>query len=235
MIDFHTHVLPFVDDGSKSVEESIALLLMLKEQGVDTVVASPHFRPEKESVDSFIKRRDEAYSRLKAELSPGLPSVLLGAEVSYYEGISHLEGIERLTLNQSNLLLLEMPMRRWSEFMVREVVELITVNGFDVVLAHAERYERFATKDDLTYLLEQGAFIQVNASFFTVRFMRNKALKWLKKSMFHCIGTDCHNLQSRPPRMREALDIIKKKSGNNFNTNQKILSILERKKQNENI
>ncbi|MBQ7124790.1 MAG: capsular polysaccharide biosynthesis protein [Clostridia bacterium] len=229
MIDFHTHILPSVDDGSKSIAESIALLSMLKEQGVDTVLATPHFRPDKDSVDSFLERRDEAYSRFISELPPDMPKVLLGAEVGYYEGISNLEGLERLTLNGSNLLLLEMPMRRWSEFMIGEIVELMTVNGFDVILAHAERYEKFAKEDVITYLLEQGVYIQVNASFFTIRFMRGRAFKWLKKSMFHCIGTDCHNLQSRPPRMREALDIIKKKTGKEFSTNKKILSKLERK------
>ncbi len=229
MIDFHTHILPSVDDGSKSIAESIALLSMLKEQGVNTVLATPHFRPDKDSVDSFLERRDEAYSRFLSELPPDMPKVLLGAEVSYYEGISNLEGLERLTLNGSNLLLLEMPMRRWSEFMIGEIVELMTVNGFDVILAHAERYEKFAKEDVITYLLEQGVYIQVNASFFTIRFMRGRAFKWLKKSMFHCIGTDCHNLQSRPPRMREALDIIKKKTRKEFSTNKKILSKLERK------
>lgn len=64
MIDFHSHILPGIDDGSASVEESLKLLEMLAEQGVKTVVATPHFYPDRTSVSDFLRRRDAAYQRL---------------------------------------------------------------------------------------------------------------------------------------------------------------------------
>ena len=65
MIDFHAHILPFVDDGSASLDESMSMLRMLREQGVDTVCATPHFDALHDSPDDFFQKRNEAYSKLK--------------------------------------------------------------------------------------------------------------------------------------------------------------------------
>ena len=119
MIDFHSHILPGIDDGSKDVAESLAMLSALKEQGVDTVVATPHFYANHHSVEEFLRRRQKAMDRLSAELSEGAPTIVLGAEVRYYEGISHLQNLESLCIGDSKLLLLEMPFYKWTEYTVR--------------------------------------------------------------------------------------------------------------------
>lgn len=109
MIDFHSHILPGMDDGSQTVEESLTLLEMLRAQGVDTVAATPHFYARENSPEVFLRRRREAWERLNARLTPGGPQVLLGAEVRYYRGISRLEELHRLCLSGTHVLLLEMP------------------------------------------------------------------------------------------------------------------------------
>ena len=89
IIDFHSHILPGIDDGSQSVEESIALLRKEAEQGVTQVIATPHFYPRYDAPEQFLKRRSEAEAALREEMSKhsGLPQLFVGAEVfDIYEG-----------------------------------------------------------------------------------------------------------------------------------------------------
>lgn len=73
MIDFHTHILPKTDDGSRSTDESVKMLLALKEQGIDAVAATPHFYANDESVEDFLKRRQASFEALKAPLPTECP------------------------------------------------------------------------------------------------------------------------------------------------------------------
>ena len=82
MIDIHSHILPGIDDGSQSVEESHALLALLREQGVETVVATPHFYADRNDPENFLRRRKEALARLDHGETE-MPRILLGAEVAY--------------------------------------------------------------------------------------------------------------------------------------------------------
>lgn len=216
MIDFHSHILPAVDDGSKDVEESLQLLGMLKAQGINTVVATPHFLSNMESVGDFLNRRQEAYNNLKLCLSDDMPQILLGAEVAYYEGISKLHGLELLRIGDSKLLLLEMPMSRWSEYSVKEITNLACSNKVTVVLAHIERYLGFRNMDFIRNLLECDVLMQVNASFFNEVRTRHKAFSMLREGSIHFVGSDCHNIKHRPPFIGQAYNLISKKAGETF-------------------
>lgn len=222
MIDFHSHILPQIDDGSQSMDESLAMLQLLTEQGVDLVAATPHFYPERRTLDRFLEKREEAYNRLTAELqlreaqSLRVPSVRLGAEVWYYRGISRLEGLERLRLEGTNLLLLEMPMEPWSRSMVQEILDLNCSGLLTVVLAHIERYLAYQDADVWGLLQQNGVLFQVNASFFLLRRTRGRALKMLRNGQIQWIGSDSHNLSERPPRMGQAADVIRRKLGEAF-------------------
>lgn len=212
MIDFHSHILPRMDDGSQSVAESISLLKMLAEQDVDVVAATPHFYANDESVSEFLGRRQTAYERLQNELFEGAPKILLGAEVRYYQGISRMTDLKRLCLEGSKLLLLEMPMSRWTEYTVRELVELSSSRDLTVVLAHVERYLHLQNRSVWDRLYESGILMQVNATFFTDFSTRRQAISLLKKRAIHFLGSDCHNLTHRPPYLGRAIDMIKKKT-----------------------
>lgn len=216
VLDFHSHILPNIDDGSQSAEESLALLRMQAEQGVDFVAATPHFYPEQRTLERFLARREEAYERLRVVLPPDAPTIKLGAEVWYYRGISHMEGLHQLRLEGTDLLLLEMPSMKWSRSMVQEILDLNYSGAMTVVLAHIDRYLAFQDADLWEMLLQNGVMLQVNASFFLSFRTKGKALKMLKRGLIQWIGSDCHNLAERPPQIGPALDTIRKKLGDGF-------------------
>ena len=220
VIDFHSHILPQIDDGSQSIEETLSLLQMLSEQGIDRVAATPHFYASHQPLARFLEKRAEAYEQVKSalqkEASLSVPEIRLGAEVWYYPGVSRLEGIRELQLEGTRLLLLEMPMDPWSAYTVREVLDLNCSGALTVVLAHIERCLLYQDASVWEQLLQNGVMMQVNASFLLSRRTRSKALKLIKRGQVQWIGSDCHNLTERAPRMGEALDVLQKKLGAAF-------------------
>ena len=213
MIDFHSHILPEIDDGSASVEESLELLRMLADQGIEAVVATPHFYPDRTSASEFLKKRAAAYEKLcECDLS-GLPRIILGAEVKYYDSIRRMEELEQLCAGESRVLLLEMPFERWSEMTVKEVETLSRSGRVTVVLAHIDRYLAFQSREVWERLFESGVLTQANASFFAGRFTKRKALNMLASGMINVIGSDCHNLTSRKPLIGKASEIIANRFG----------------------
>lgn len=216
MIDWHNHILPGMDDGSRDVAESISMLKMQMAQGVKTVIATPHFYANDESVEEFIVRRNKSFEELKKVLPKNSPRILLGTEVKYYPGISRMENLKALRIEGSKLLLLEMPFSSWTESMIRELVELASKSSIRIVLAHIDRYYHMQKADVWERLYESGIKMQVNASYFTLIFSKRKALSLLKKGRIDFIGSDCHNTTSRPPQIASAFDIIRKKLGDDY-------------------
>lgn len=215
-IDFHSHILPGIDDGSRDVQESLEMLRLLSGQGVTTVAATSHFYPYEEKLDSFLANRQRAYERLKPELTDALPDVRLGAEVYYYAGISRMEGLSKLCLEGTDLLLLEMPMAEWGEYTIRELIDMNTSSGVTLMMAHIERFLKLQKKDTLERLLDNNILIQVNASLFGSMLNRAKAIRMLERCAIHAIGSDCHNLSTRKPNMDVAIQAITKKCGTEF-------------------
>lgn len=204
MIDLHSHVLPNMDDGSGSVEESVAMLLESARYGIRYVTATPHFYPAESTPEQFLERREAAADRLWAAWRPGLPELLLGAEVQFFEGISCAEEIDRLTLG-GRLLLLEMPFCPWTDRMISEVVLLHEQRGLEVVLAHIEQYFRWQPKELWDELQDLRLLMQCNADFFLDWRTRRKARRMLAEGKIHLLGSDAHNMTSRPPRLGKAL------------------------------
>ena len=220
MTDFHSHVLPGIDDGSASVEESVALLGLLYEQGVDCVCATPHFYALYDEPDAFLSRRNSALLKLAEAIDgKGLPRIIPGAEVTYFPGISNMQSIEALCLAGSKYLLVEMPEELWSDYTVNELVKLAVTKDIRLVIAHAERYISLQRSSTLKRLREIGVLMQSNVSFFINRKTRRRALGLLRRGEIHFLGSDCHNLTLRPPRYAEAVKIIKDKLGDNFKFN----------------
>lgn len=213
MIDFHSHILPAIDDGSQSVEESLSMLRALKDQGVDTVVATSHFYATHRSPESYLNRRNAAFEVLKQALTDDCPRIILGAEVLYFPGISRMDALESLCTEGTDLLLLEMPFTAWSRQMVAEVNEMARAHRVQLVMAHIERYY---FKQDVSVwdeFLRQGILMQSNADFFLPFWEGRKALKLLREGRIHLLGTDCHNMRERRPRMDEAASRIRRALG----------------------
>ena len=207
IVDFHSHILPGVDDGAKTVDESLAMLDASPRAGVGCMIATPHFYADTNTPDHFLKKREAAWENLRAERQTRLPVVILGAEVHYFSGIGGADDIRRLTVDKTNILLLEMPFVTWTDRMLSDITEL-QESGMQVVLAHIERYLAFQKPETLKLLLKHRVLIQSNASFFINRRTRHKALKMLGSGEIHFLGSDAHNMTTRAPNLGEAISCI---------------------------
>ena len=216
IIDFHSHILPGIDDGSASAAESLAMLREMADQGIRYVMATPHFYARHDSPEEFLRQRAEAEAALRQAMAehPGLPEVGVGAEVYFYPGISDSEILQRLTLAGTRYILVEMPHAPWSEAMYRELEGIYRKQGLIPLMAHVDRYiSPFRTYGIPERLTELPVLVQANASFFNDRMTRGMAMKLLREEKIHVLGSDAHNLDSRSPRLGEAVDRIRKKLG----------------------
>lgn len=213
MVDFHSHILPNMDDGSRSTEESVQLLELLCAQGVDTVAATPHFYAQENPPEAFLSRRAEAWERLRPRLTERCPRVLLGAEVHYFRGISRARQLRMLCLEDTPVLLLEMPFSAWPAGVVEELDELLAREDVRVVLAHVERYLPQQPRALWERLRRQGALFQCNASFFLDWRTRRRAMKMLRGGEVSLLGSDCHGVSYRPPHMDTAAERIRRHAG----------------------
>ncbi len=211
MIDLHSHILPKMDDGSRSVEESISLLETAYSKGVEAVFSTPHFYPKREDPESFLRRRAHCAERLfesGADVLSRLP-VYLGSEVAYFYGMSRYESLRELSLGGSDFILVEMPFDKWNPEDVDEILDIRRCRGLTPVIAHMERYLTFGNKKYIKFFRANGILIQSNAEFFLSKKTGSKALRYLKKGYISVLGSDCHNVESRPENYSDAVDIIK--------------------------
>ncbi len=213
MIDFHSHVLPELDDGSRSPQESEEMLRASYLQGVQVMVASPHFLPSCQSIDRWLEEREAARARIAYD--PGeMPRLLLGAEVAYFDGMSNSSQLERLCLEGSRLLLVEMPFYNWTQRIIEDVCALHSRQDITPVLAHVERYFPFMPRrDTLEELSRRGVLLQCNGEAFLDRFHGRAAFKLLKQGNLSFLGSDAHGLIRRPPNLEQAAEAIEKKLG----------------------
>jgi protein-tyrosine phosphatase len=214
--DFHTHILPGIDDGSPDIETSLAMLREQAAQKISTVVATPHFYPKRDTPDIFLQRRSEAYAQLIPALQqdPSLPRILLGAEVAFFPGISESEALAQLTLGESDFVLIEMPYEPWTEYMLRELGDIYHKQGLTPIVAHIDRYiTPLSAGRTAKRLNNLPVLIQANAEFFLTRSLKRTALKMLRIDQIHLLGSDCHNMQLRPPELGKAASLIRKHLG----------------------
>ncbi len=215
MIDFHSHVLPKIDDGSSSEQESLQMLQRLKLQGVDALIATPHFYPSKSNVSDFLEKREQSLQNLQQHIneeSLGL-NLFLGAEVLYCKNISESDDLERLCINGTNILLLELPFNHWEDHIYKEVYE-ISQRGIIPLIAHIDRYTKYQNIYDSAFAFKQnGAFVQINADSLLTFFGSRKIIKMFKEDLADVLGSDTHNLISRPPNIDKARDKIIKELG----------------------
>lgn len=214
--DIHSHILPGLDDGSKSLSKSIEMLKMEAAQGIGRVVATPHFYPRYDRPEVFLAKRKTAEMRLREEMEkhPGLPQVEVGAEVRYFLGMSQSNALPELTIGPNPFILVELEEGPWGESVYQELERISRERGFTPVIAHVERYiSPFSANRHIRRLMELPVLVQSNAGFFLNARTRRKALEMLQKGQIHVLGSDCHDLLHRPPRLGEAAGLIQKKLG----------------------
>ncbi|HEM5490833.1 CpsB/CapC family capsule biosynthesis tyrosine phosphatase [Streptococcus suis] len=222
MIDIHSHIIFGVDDGPATIEESIELIKLAKNQGVRIIVATSHRRkgmfetPEKVIKANFIKLKDavqEKYPDLR---------LCYGGELYYSKSL--MEKLERRkvpSLNASRYILLEFSMNTpWKD--IQKAVNEVNLLGLTPVLAHIERYDALAfNADRVNELIDKGCMTQVNSSHVLKQGLigdRTKEFKkrvqfFLEQDLVHCVASDMHNTTTRPPFMKEAYQLVKNEYG----------------------
>lgn len=216
IIDLHTHILPEMDDGSRSVEMSLQLLRELSGQGVSTVCCTSHYYAMQESIEQFTQRRTMAYHRLSAELEEGLPKLVLGAETAWFRNMSRAD-LTPLCLGQTRTLLVEMPFTDWTHQDVEEIISLVLDRSYQVILVHPERFcYSKGNRKYLERLSELPIAFQVNADTFLNWRTRRQGLELLEMTRFPLLGSDTHNLTSRAPHLEKARKVIEKRLGKDF-------------------
>ena len=218
LIDLHSHVLPQFDDGSPDVDTSAVMLRREAEQGVDVVCATSHYYAHREGIDTFCERRAEAMERLSSVLTAELPRVLPAAEVAYFPRMEE-QDLTPLCIQGTRTLMLEMSFADWTSLQAEAVEALVLDCGYQVVLVHPERF-CFSKSNlhQLERLAQLPIGLQVNAGALLRWGTRRLALDLLQLTGTPLLGSDCHNLTSRPPNLKEGRKVIMQKLGEAFLT-----------------
>ena len=187
--DLHTHILPAIDDGALDLQTALNMLQMQRESGVQRVLLTPHFFLQRETLESFLQRRQQAYDRLISQWREDtMPALRLGAEVRY---TSDLVNIDLRALTFGDYLLLELPNSELPA--IEQVLEYMIRQGITPILAHIERCSYFRSESErLIRLLEMGVLAQVTARAVVNKTDHNFAKTCLKKGLAHIIASDLH-------------------------------------------
>ena len=213
--DIHSHILHGIDDGPADFEQTKELLNRAVQTGVDKILATPHFYAERHSLTERLNIATERYIQLCEFVSQnGIPlSILKGFEVRYFEGISRIDVLSKLCINDSNVLLLELLYIPITEKIVEELLNLRYL-GYNIVLAHVERYTKISGFKNLKPLISNlEVLVQCNSDSFISGNFQRSAFKLLKEGAVSFVASDMHSIERRPPNLKEAFDIIKKKFG----------------------
>lgn len=225
MIDIHCHILPGIDDGSRSSKESEALISEEIDQGIDTIVFTPHFYAQRESVDHFLKKREHSFSHLQStvQFEKTNLTTFLGAEVYYFGGIGKAEMVPALCIKGTDILLLEMPFCQWTKSIYEDVRLLVTKKKLTVVLAHVERYFQFQKdRTVMEQVLALPLIVQLNAGSllegdkltdFAGRKKKKHCLSLLAEDRDIVLGSDAHNMETRRPNLKMGRAVIAEKLG----------------------
>ena len=215
MIDVHCHILPDVDDGSECMQESINMAIIAKEQGIDKIIATPHYHPE------FKYLKGEELNKVCEEFKKQLKEnnidieIYLGNEIYFtYDLIEKISELDFYCLNKSKYILIEFPPTNFPLNLCNIVYEL-KQKGFIPVLAHVERYIKIHDDPEIIYdCIKTGAIIQINSSSLIGK--QGKEIQrfcnlLIGRNMVHLVATDAHGSQRRRPMMKDAYQYIEKK------------------------
>lgn len=186
-IDFHAHILPEIDHGSSSIESSRKQLKLAKEVGIDLIVATPHFYPDQTRLEPFLEKRKIAYEKALPLFKEYQIKSMLGAEVALCEGLENLEGIEKLCIEGTKLMLLELPFRSMTERLLNTIYEIQTM-GIMPVLAHINRYSRSC----VVPTLDLGVAAQLNAEAISKFRTRRRYVYCVDDNIVQALGSDAH-------------------------------------------
>lgn len=218
-IDVHSHILHQIDDGPQRVETSLQMLEEEYRQNVETVILTPHFKDfDNVTIDEFIAQRDQKISEILAEAQrqgSRIPALKKGAEITLSCDISELEGIEKLCIEGTRYILIEMPYTAWHDWMFDCLYSLIAHKNLTPVMAHMERYYDI-DKRKIEKLAAMDVYFQINADSLSEKVYRNVVMKMIRNNTVHLMGSDAHNLDTRAVKLREGYEYLTKKVSGEF-------------------
>lgn len=209
MIDLHSHILPGIDDGPTTIEESLELARTALLLGTTQIAATPH-------IDAHFglgpSDRDEPLAAVRAALeAEGIPlTVIRGAEIALERYLDLTDDdLRELRLGDGEFLLLEAPLSTAAGAFDRFLAGLLG-RGVRMLIAHPERCPEFQRRPEkLADLVRAGALAQVTAASLSGRFgspVQDAALHLLAEGLVHDIASDAHSATRRRPGLREGLE-----------------------------
>jgi protein-tyrosine phosphatase len=181
------------------------------------MVATPHFYVNHNTVDRFLSQRAASYAALKDKMTAQqfeAPNIRLGAEVYYFNNMAELPELDKLCIEGTRYLLLEMPFTEWTSRMIEEVERLVYDNSITPIIAHLDRYLSFQKHNSyISDMLAMGAVVQMNGDYINGFFTKISALSLIKNGVVSLLGSDCHNMDKRAPNLGKSFDIIRNKCG----------------------
>ena len=215
MIDMHSHLLFGVDDGPKTIEETLRIVEKAAQEGITDMIAtphafSPHFHVSRTEIESQIDLLTDIVRAAK------LPVTLhAGQEVRLCEDlVEKLLRKEAMTLANSRYLLLEMPTQSVPAYTVN-IIQSLLGEGYIPIIAHPERNRAIAEKPErLERLVRHGALAQITAGSVAGHFGKNVqklSLQLIEANLIHTYGSDVHNVTTRPLLFNKGLDYLEKR------------------------
>lgn len=212
MIDIHSHILPEVDDGSDSLETSLTLVKSYAEQGIDTVICTPHQNKGQICTEEL----KQAYNKLVEAAKGYNVKFLLGAEIYYYPEMVHdLSSGKLLTLNGTNKVLVEFSTTLPTDI-AGDVVYELKLAGYTPIIAHIERYG-YLTDEDYFSIKDNGGLIQINAGSVAYKNYLKRLKFLLKNDLVDFVASDCHDTKDRNVDFTAIKKLVKKKFPNCYN------------------
>jgi protein-tyrosine phosphatase len=214
MIDIHTHILPGIDDGVQSEEESIAFARMAVEDGITEMVATPHCKDGSYENDLPFVLQQVAAIRRVLEMHQVPLELIPGAEVHICPDLVDRirDGRAPTLANNGKTLLLELSLTQPPPVELESLVFQLKLEGILPIFAHPERIQYF--RDDRSRYAEVirlGAWGQITAGSVLGTFgasAKKFSEELVRKGLIHVLASDAHNVRGRPPRLREAANVI---------------------------
>ncbi len=204
MIDLHTHILPNIDDGARDVDTALKMTEALYSQSITKAVCTPHYDPSRTPMEEFVKKRALAFAKLKESRI----QLILASETILHEYLFHYCDLSELCIENTRYLLLELPyLMKFDRKVFEAINRLIDYYNIIPIIAHIERYPSIRQKQ-INKLQQMGCMLQLNTGTILNKKTRKKALRYIKREYIKIIGSDCHDMERRPPSMREALELI---------------------------
>ncbi len=220
-IDIHCHILPGVDDGARDEKESLGMLRTAAQEGIGTVILTPHQKPQQHCVSpEGLHRRMGALQRRAEEEGINI-KLYPGGELFYRQSlVKELQEESLCTLAGSRYVLVEFYPQEEYRY-IRDGLYSLLVSGYLPVAAHVERYVQVCEKQErLEELLDMGCYFQVNAGSLTGKYgfmMKRTAWGLIREQMVHFVGTDAHRADgSRAPLMARCARMLEKKCGSEY-------------------